>query len=100
MSWKLLQQQFQLFQHVLQEGWKTCGCGDAKQVWSEFKAALHEAQSTLPPAREGDSGDWVTEEVHDVAKRKQEVWLRNPGKTILKESYQHTYEMPVENNCR
>ena len=87
----LQQQQVQQFQRVLEEGWKTQGSGDVEQAWSEFKTALLEVQSTLPLTPEEDSGDWVTEGVHDVARRKQEAWLRwtkNPDNTILKESYQ------------
>ena len=61
--------QVQQFQSVLEERWKSRAYGDLEQSLSDFKDAMQAAQSTLPPAPEGDSADWVTEEVRDLSRR-------------------------------
>lgn len=62
----LQDQEERAFRKVLEERWSSQGSRGMEQIWSDFKEAMHTAQSVLPPVSERDKGDWVTEEVQEV----------------------------------
>ena len=64
------------FQKVLAESLATAPNGDVSEDWVTFKEGLESAQSCLPLVPEGVNEDWVTDEVCEVAKKKQEAWMR------------------------
>ena len=62
-----------------------------EEDWCTFTDSLKKAQCCLPLAPEKEEGDWVTDEVREVSRKKQEAWMRcvkSPGNVSLKQEYQ------------
>ena len=79
------------FQKALAESLATAPNGDVSKDWVTFKEGLESAQSCLPLVAEGVNEDWVTDEVREVPKKKQEAWMmwqRSPGRDALRLEYQ------------
>ena len=49
---------------------------DVDSVWYAFKSAIHEANKTLPILPRRSDGDWVTDELRNLSRKKRDLWLR------------------------
>ena len=59
-----------------------------EEIWIRFKEALRKTRSCLPLVTESEEKDWVTDEVREVSRRKQEAWMRwvkSPSSSHLEE---------------
>ena len=45
-------------------------------LWDTFKSSIHKACESLPPSPRTNDPDWITDEVHNLSKKKQEAWIR------------------------
>ena len=84
-------QQVVEFQRVLSESLADGPKRDVEETSCSFKEGVRSAQSCLPLISETANEDWVTDEVHDVARRKQEAWIRwqkSPDNEDLGQGYQ------------
>ena len=54
--------------------------------WNSFKSAIKDACSTLPEVPSACDPDWVTDELHNLSKKKSSAWLRycNAAKQVCK----------------
>lgn len=62
-----------------------------EEDWYTFKDSLKKAQCCLPLAPEKEEGVWVTDEVREVSRKKQEAWMRYMKSAeidTLKQEYQ------------
>ena len=64
------------FRKRLAEGLASGPKGDVEEDWCTFKESLQSAQRCLPLISEREDEDWVTDELREVAKKKQEAWMR------------------------
>ena len=62
------------FKRVLEEELSAVPTDDVVDAWVTFQEVLGEAQKCLPLATERGEKDWVTDEVQEVSKKKQEAW--------------------------
>ena len=84
-------QQVLEFRTKLSEGLAAGPKGDVEEAWDTFKESLKSAQSCLPIVSEKVEEDWVTDEVCEVARKKQEAWMRwmkFPDDETLRQEYQ------------
>ena len=84
-------QQVEEFRKVLAGELEAEPKGDVEEDWCTFADSLKKAQCCLPLAPEKEEGDWVTDEVREVSRKKQEAWMRcvkSPGNVSLKQEYQ------------
>ena len=84
-------QQVEEFRKVLGGEFEAEPKGDVEDDWCTFTGSLKKAQCCLPVAPEKEEGDWVTDEVREVSRKKQEAWMRclkSPGNDSLKQEYQ------------
>ena len=63
-------------------------------LWDTFKTSIQKACESLPPAPRSSDPDWVTDEVRNLSRKKQEAWIRlknAPPQDIsrLKREYNH-----------
>ena len=56
---------------------------DANDVWSSFKVALQDASGQLPFLPRQKEADWITDEVKNFSRKKEEAWLRLQDKAQL-----------------
>ena len=45
-------------------------------LWNNFKSSIHKACESLPPSQQHSDPDWITDEVCNLSRKKQEAWLR------------------------
>lgn len=80
-------QQVEEFRRVLAGELEANPTGDVEEDWCTFKDSLKKAQCCLPLAIENEESDWVTDEVREVSRKKQEAWMRcvkSPDNVSLK----------------
>ena len=62
-------------------------------LWNNFKSSIHKACELLPPSQQHSDPDWITDEVRNLSRKKQEAWL------CLKNAHsQDTPELKTEYN--
>ena len=44
-------------------------------LWDIFKSSIYKACESLPPASKSSDPDWVTDELHNLSKKKQKAWV-------------------------
>ena len=44
-------------------------------LWNTFKSSIHKACESLPPSPRTSDPDWITDEVRNLSKKKQEAWI-------------------------
>ena len=44
--------------------------------WDSFKSSIQKACKSLPPAPRSSDPDWITNEVHNLSRKKKEAWVR------------------------
>ena len=44
-------------------------------LWNTFKSSIHKACESLPPSTRTSDPDWITDEVRNLSKKKQEAWI-------------------------
>ena len=89
--WFLEDQQVQEFRVKLVEELAAGPKGGVEEAWGTLKESLRFAQSCLPLVSEKAEEDWVTDEVREVARKKQEAWMRwmkSPDDESLRQRYQ------------
>ena len=62
--------------------------------WNSFKSSIQKACKSLPPAPRSSDPDWITNEVHNLSRKKKEAWIRLKNAcpqdiTRLKTEYDH-----------
>ena len=86
----LMPEQVDTFRKVLTEELKQDPTGEVEKDWNTFKDSLHKAQSCLPTVPLKEEKDWVTDEVREMSRKKQEAWMRwskSPDNSSFKEQY-------------
>lgn len=64
--------------------------GNVEEAWRNFKYSLMSAQECLPLIPERVEEDWMTDAVREVARKKQEAWMRwpkSPDSECLRQQY-------------
>ena len=74
--WHLEDQEVEEFRNALAEEHGIGPAGGIKEVWGTFKMALGKAQSSLLHVSKREESDWMTEEMHEVSRKKQEASMR------------------------
>ena len=82
------------YRSVLAETFDKSDQTSINSLWDTFKSSIQKACESLPPAPRTSDPDWITDEVRNLSRKKQEAWvcLKNAPShifSLLKTRYNH-----------